>query len=342
MHTKILSTTPAFANKAFGNPQAKPREKPRMIVTRNGDQRLLPDFMVIGAMRCGTTSLYTYLNGHPEIFMPDLKEPHFFSYFEEGTAPHPDDVKKGPWTEKEYLDLFAGAKEGQILGEASISYIYKYPQAIKSIRSFYGEATSRLKIIGVLRDPLKRAWSIYTLRRQGGSWKEGFLDIAGRFEAEGNQYQYYNFLDSGLYSQQVRAYQEVFPNCKFILFDELAQDADRIVSECLEFLGTEDRTVPAQTGKVMNVSGQPKKGWMAPLYRMVFNKYALKTALKGVLPEKLRFRMKIALGSKLVERTPMPVEVKEYLQSKFRDDQEKLAELFPDEKQKRIIRSWLQ
>ena len=90
-------------------------------------QNYKPDFFIVGAPKCGTTSLYYYLRQHPQIFMPDYKEPHFFG----------KDLNKISdefiYDEIKYLDLFKDAKPDQKIGEASTFYLYSKSHSIKFI-----------------------------------------------------------------------------------------------------------------------------------------------------------------------------------------------------------------
>jgi len=108
-----------------------------------------PAFFIIGAPKCGTTSLYSWLKDHPDIFMPDKKEPHYF-------AQHLSDRYCRVRTEAEYLDLFSSASEKQICGEASVLYGF-YPQSIKNILAFNRDA----KIIYMVRNPVGMAQSYH-------------------------------------------------------------------------------------------------------------------------------------------------------------------------------------
>jgi len=312
-----------------------------MNVSYQSKDIVLPDFLVIGGMRCGTTSLYQYLVNHPEIFMPSLKEPHFFSYVGTDIAPHPDEIKKGPWTFDQYAALFRHSAPDQIIGEASTSYLYRYPQSIQAVRDIYAAHCSRIKIVGILRNPVDRAWSIYLLKRQGGDWNQDFLSVADTFLQEGNQYQYYNFIASGRYSEQVQAWRDAFPECRFYLFEELAADAGRIVRECLELFGVKDTTPPQNVGKIYNYSGLPRGRLTAPFYRILFQRFKLKEMLKPFVPESVRFHLKTGLGRKLVRKAVMPVEARQTMQGLFRDDIERLAAMFPPGFQRDTIAAWL-
>ena len=312
-----------------------------MKILFDGHEICLPDFLMIGVMRGGTTSLYTYLSAHQEIFMPTLKEPQFFSYLGMPVSPHPPEIKKTPWTVEDYVELFKPARPDQIIGEASTSYIYMYPRTLKNIKKIYGERSRKLKIIGVLRNPIDRAWSIYSLKRQGGDWKNDFLSYAKQFETEGNKYQYYNFLASGLYCQQVKAYLDVFPYTKFVLFDELRSDSERVVRKCLEFIGVKEKYIPRKVGSVYNYSGIPKNKASEPLYRLLFSRYPAKTFFRNLVPENIRNEVKRWLGSRLSKKEGIPPEIKKYLSRRFEKDLLHLADLFKEDGQKKIIEGWI-
>lgn len=105
-----------------------------------------PDCFIVGAPRCGTTALYTYLRQHPQVFMPDWKEPHHF-------APELDS-ETSIRSREEYLRLFGGARPGQRVGEASVFYLVS-EAAPRLIRDFNPDA----RIIVMLRDPIDVMYS---------------------------------------------------------------------------------------------------------------------------------------------------------------------------------------
>jgi hypothetical protein len=96
----------------------------------------LPDFLIVGAGKSGTTSLYHYLRQHPQIFMPEIKEPKFFAFAETPTSfVYP----KGTtiiWNFDEYKSLFEPAREDQKLGEASPIYLRYYEKTIENIKKY--------------------------------------------------------------------------------------------------------------------------------------------------------------------------------------------------------------
>ena len=121
----------------------------------------LPNFLIVGAAKCGTSSLHNYLNQHPDIFMPSynklgmkVKEPRFLIK---------DLVKNrlpnGVWSFEEYKSLFTDVKNAKLVGESTVLYLYYYEHAIKNIKHYLGKD---VKIIIMLRNPIDRAYSAYS------------------------------------------------------------------------------------------------------------------------------------------------------------------------------------
>jgi hypothetical protein len=113
----------------------------------------IPNYFIVGAARCGTTSLFDYLGQHPEIHNSTVKEPAFF-----------DRAHGYAWTRKEYLSLFEGAHAGHVaIGEASTAY-FESPDAVSAIKTFNPEA----RVIISVREPVARLQSLYYFRRAMG------------------------------------------------------------------------------------------------------------------------------------------------------------------------------
>lgn len=111
----------------------------------------MPDFFIIGAPKCGTTALRSYLSAHPNIFMPSSKEPHFFSYDLPG--------RRDVIDEREYLMLFASAPRGVTIGEKSASYLFSQV-AIGEIMKQSPEA----RMIAILRNPIDMVRAFHSER----------------------------------------------------------------------------------------------------------------------------------------------------------------------------------
>ena len=120
----------------------------------------MPNFLIIGAPKSGTTSLYQYLKQHPQIYLPDKKEPHFFSF--EGRTQgfngpgQADFMKKRITKIEDYIKLFENVNDELAIGEASTSYLY-IPEAVERIKKYVPE----VKIITIIRHPAERAFSDY-------------------------------------------------------------------------------------------------------------------------------------------------------------------------------------
>ncbi|SRR6056297_999156 len=108
-----------------------------------------PNFFIIGAPKCGTTSLYYYLKDHPDIFMAEPKEPHYFS------TDFSDKFRK-VLTREDYLNLFKEAKKYKAVGEGSTEYLYS-KEAVPNILKFNSEA----KFIVMVRNPIELVISLH-------------------------------------------------------------------------------------------------------------------------------------------------------------------------------------
>src|SRR5690242_1148638 len=111
------------------------------------NQEVLPNFLIVGAAKGGTTSLYYYLKQHPEVFLSVVKEPCFFCYANK--TPNYKHSKDTVVDFKIYKKLFETAKNYKAIGEASSTYLFMYEETIKNIRDFIPDATN-VKIIIIL------------------------------------------------------------------------------------------------------------------------------------------------------------------------------------------------
>lgn len=182
----------------------------------------LPDFYIIGSAKSGTSSLYSELIKHPDVFMCDPKEPCFFD----------EEVNwnKGvSW----YSSLFDGASDGQICGEASTNYT-RWPQ-VDGVPEKIHAHTPDAKLIYIVRDPLKRAHSHYVHRwtkelHPGKPFTQSF----GEFSKVDPM-----CIDSGKYDEQLQRYLEFFDQSQIlvILFEDLIGGSSQVLEKVYGFLG---------------------------------------------------------------------------------------------------------
>ena len=197
----------------------------------------IPHFVIVGAPKCGTTSLYRYLQQHPGVFMPENKEPRFFcnyptASFEFGTKQFHPNIVTAP---DEYLGLFRDAPPGAILGEASTDYL-SCPGVAERLHAWNPDA----KIIVMLRDPIDRAYSEYqhsiAASFQTLSFAESLREEKRRF-AEGYD-PIFAHVRRGLYADGVKDFQQKFgrSNVKVILFEQFSSATQAVVQSVFEFL----------------------------------------------------------------------------------------------------------
>jgi hypothetical protein len=195
-----------------------------------------PNFFIIGAARSGTTSLYAYLDQHPEIFFSQVKEINFFS--------NPEIWKKGfKW----YESHFNKAKDAKAIGEASTSY---------TASPFLDEAPQRLarykpdaKLIYIVRDPVDRIISHYMHRVHRGLESRPFSAVIDNLEAEPTAWQ-------GRYYYQLQQYLKVFDRKQVLIisFDDLHNSADSVMSTIFSFLGVDSNFSVKDSEKIFNAS----------------------------------------------------------------------------------------
>jgi Sulfotransferase domain len=184
-----------------------------------------PDFFLVGAPRCGTTALYTYLEQHPEIFMSAIKEPQFFADF---LGEH---RRICNWSD--YLNCFAGADLEKRIGEASVAYLAA-PNSAKDIKAFSPEA----RIIIMLRNPVDVMNSLYHLRRFSNLEDEPSFESALAADEHGRRSYELTYRERVKFSEQVKRFIDIFgrDNIHIIIFDDFKADTALVYRNTLEFL----------------------------------------------------------------------------------------------------------
>jgi len=218
---------------------------------------MLPNFLIIGASKCGTTALYYYLKQHPEISFPELKEPKYFSSV--GLKfPHKGigDVSVDRYAVKNfenYKKLFTSIQNIRV-GEASPDTIYFYKQTVKLIKEKLGD----IPIIIMLREPIQRAFSAYMYLKRDSREQ---LTFRGGLDAEKQRISdnwdfIWAYKKCGLYTEQLKSFLDNFSNVKIILQEDLKNNTDKILQETFSFLGVDD-TFKTDISIQHNESGIP-------------------------------------------------------------------------------------
>jgi len=288
----------------------------------------LPNFLIVGAAKSGTSSLHNYLNQHHQVFMPSynslgmkVKEPRFLIK---------DLVQKrlhnGVWTWEEYKSLFKDVKNEKAIGESTVLYLYYYNLAIKNITEKLGED---MKIIIMLRNPTDRAYSAFHHVSRGFKEKNSFeksLEIEdSRIERDPNLTPMVMYKSMGMYYEMVKAYLESFKNVHIIFYEDFRDDTETVMKRAFDFLDLdEDYNIDFITR--YNVGG---KEWKNKNMKYIFMKTTqIKSIFKRILPKSIRKRIR----KKLVELSmnqvaPMNKGTRKMLNDFFKQDIEKLSKL---------------
>lgn len=247
----------------------------------------LPDFLVVGAQKSATTSLHHYLTLHPEIFLPQIKETKFFV-----------DEQRYAQGIGHYLDHFTGVGDQQRLGEIDPDYMY-FSEAVSRIRHHFADAPP--KIVFLLRDPVKRAFSHYLM-----TYRRGFepLSFEQAIEAESARLQrggffermHYSYLDRGFYARQIDCYLDAFgPEQIQVLFTEnLNRSPRETLAELCRFIGVSEQIELPNSGEKFHEAQIPRNLWL--LRRIKQADTLEKRLLRKLIPvEGLRHRWRAAL-----------------------------------------------
>lgn len=287
----------------------------------------LPNALIIGAPRCGTTSVHGHLALHPDVFAGATKEPQFFSSeAHELRLEGPDDrqVLSHLVTRLEdYERLFEGATGQRVVTEASTTYIY-FEGTARAIRKRIPDC----KIVAILRDPVARAYSDFLRQRRNGEEPLADFGEALRQEADriasGWAYRWH-YRSRSLYHDRLKEYFEEFPkdSVKVLLFEELSDPA-QFITDLSGFLGIEPR-VDIGLGRLNQGGEREIRSQM--LHRTTHGLNPFGKALARLLPERvLRRGRRLAFTGNL--RVPeIDPELAASLRSSFRPDIERLQEL---------------
>jgi hypothetical protein len=280
----------------------------------------MPNFFVIGAQKAGTTSLYHYLDQHPEVYMSPRKEPHFFQGMRSDFR-WPG-RRLAPVTDlRDYLALFEGVTDEKAIGEGSASYLYSL-EASALIKRSIPDA----KIIAVLRNPAERAYSNYLHLVQVGreplaSFAEALQAEEGRMREKWGPDWYYK--QKGFYHDQVKRYFDTFgrDQVRIWLYEDLRDDPSSMMREVFRFLEVDDTFVPDLSIE-HNPSGVPRS---QGLYTWVRKLSARNPVLVDrFFPAGLRGHLK----SRIFVKPPLLLpEVRQQLTYAYRPDILKLQEL---------------
>jgi len=196
-----------------------------------------PDFLILGAMKAGTTALFNYLGQHPQIVMPSVKELHYY-----------DQRRYTGWNVHDYICRFPRRNQDVLSGESTPFYL-RHPHAPKWVRHDFPD----IRLIVILRNPTERAYSHYQQRIRNGKTVESLQNLVsleqkimeGRWRSffmdETDQYRdviELSYLSRGRYLEQLEHWLEYFPRTRFLIIfsEELYTNQVRELNRVAKFL----------------------------------------------------------------------------------------------------------
>jgi hypothetical protein len=268
----------------------------------------IPDFYIVGHPKSGTTALYEMLRRHPQIFMPELKEPRWFaSDLRERFQPLGSEVH--PQTLEQYAALFAAAAPGQMVGEATPSYLRSRVAATEIAR-----LRPDARIVAVLREPADFLRSMHLEMVQNRVEDETDLRSALDHEllaARPGADPWLRYTDRVHYVEQLRRYHDVFApeQVLVLIYDDFRSDNDGTVRSVLRFLGVDDQV--AVEAVEANPSVRVRSLRLDDTVRALYAgsgpvARAVKGTTEALVPDRVRSRVFSAVRRRLVYAQPAP------------------------------------
>jgi hypothetical protein len=279
-------------------------------------QKRLPDFFIVGHAKSGTTALYQMLRRHPQIYMPDGKEPWFFATeLHERTPPRPGGT---PATLEQYASLFEAAKPDQRVGEASALYLWSYTAAAR-----IAEVQPGARIIAILREPASFLRSLHLQFVQ--SYVETEVDFRRALaledaRREGRRMPRYTYWPQALlysehvrYVEQLRRYEELFgaEQMLILIYDDFRRDSEATVRKVLRFLEVDD-TLPVEVREANPTVRVRSQGLHQFIHAISVGRgpisLAGKAGLTTILPQQVRRKVLKSVRQRFVYAEPSPPE----------------------------------
>lgn len=238
---------------------------------------MLPNFIVIGAAKCGTTSICELLGKHHDVFMCSPKEPYYF-------------CREKDYEEEEvkiwYESLFAEADSFTAIGEGSTAYTH--PRVSKLTAGRIAEAIPGCKLIFMARHPIKRLESDWKMRNHEG-WSSDSINDAVREQP--------TLVTHGMYWSNLKEYVSLFPDEQLlvIFLEDFARNPGYELRRCFRYLGVDDTVIIEDIHKPRNESSGFRK---ERSFISAMKKVSLLKRIKDMLPLNVREKIKNILMSR--------------------------------------------
>ncbi len=285
---------------------------------------ILPNFIIIGAYKSGTTSLYHYLRQHPDIFMPSVKEPNFFAHEKKAMLMQQEGKAGNPINNIDtYAELFSTVENEKAIGEASPLYLGT-PLAAQRIK----ETIPQVKLIAILRQPIEAFYSDHNMRiRDKRKLENDFRERVKGIEKRINVGE----ISGPMYYKQLKVYYDLYgaDRIKVCLYDDLKKDNIGLIKSIYEFLDVDASFSPHITER-HNAGGLAKSINLNTLLKRALKKQKVKNTpwIKNTL-----------LKLQQTNTSPFPplsADLRRELTEVYREDIENLAKLID-----RDLNAWL-
>lgn len=288
----------------------------------------MPNFLIIGAAKAGTTAAYRYLQQHPQIYMSPHKEPRFFAL--EGKPLDfrgPGDRSRFRFVTdiESYRALFDDVTDEIAIGEASPWYLY-VPQAPERIVRYL----PNVKLIAILREPVERAYSnfLHAVREGLEPLRDFTQAMAAETERIESNWSYrWHYKQKGFYYIQLKRYFDLFSREQIAIYryEDFTNNTVEVMQDMFRFLSVDPSFVPDTTQK-HNVSAMAKN---KDLEEFLTRSNPLKSIISPLLPSvKLRRQLKNHLLKLNLQPKPqLQAEIKEQYLSEYHQDVLQLQDL---------------
>jgi Sulfotransferase family len=291
----------------------------------------LPNFLIVGVQKAGTTSIYNYLNEHPQVYMSPIKETNFLEKDWE-TIDLALSTKQKIRTIEEYSQLFQNVKDEIAIGEASPNYLFHYQTSIPRIQRYVPNA----KLIVILRDPAERAYSDYLMHVRDCV---GYRSLSEQIKTSAHK----SFiLRKGFYHEPLKHYINAFgrDRIKVYLYKDLCNAPLEFMKSIYQFIEVDD-SFEANISKKAQVARVPKNKMVNELLNKPNSIRSSVTAIaKHILPSDFRQNLRkklIKLNSQEKKQVPLKTQERQQLVELYREDILKLQDLI-----QRDLSFWLQ
>jgi hypothetical protein len=286
----------------------------------------LPNFIIFGAAKCGSTSLAQLLAQHPDIYISSRKEPNFFLYEEGEIRPN------GELNSLESYQYFFEKRSSKVnkekaRGEASISYLSnkKAPHRIKKL-------IPDVKLIAILRNPIERCYSQYLFNLRNKVIDDSEINFAQAIIDNSS------YIEAGMYFKYLSIYHQVFSaeQIKIVLFDDFVAKQEQLLQDIFRFLEVDDSFMTKPIPKEAT-SGIPKN---KKIYNFIYQpnpvKSVITSMIKPFIPKEIRNNLWKKAVNQSLKKPPMSFAERQKLIEIYREDVLQLQTLI-----KRDLSHWL-